>query len=253
MHSGFQRFIRPARVVSFLSLLILATAFLVACNTDPWPDREPNTVTDADADSLVFWPPLRYALSNDQITVEVHGLQRVYSCSRILSFTWDRVDSVGVSYLGIHSTIELPSTPECGFSSGLDTTFDTTVPAAGRTLYLRTPGRRRSDSLYTFAGTGVVEGFLHPRSSTDTLRTFGRFTFRDSTAGHRRRILYTDSLETCEVLQAATFRRLHGGDTLSIYFRTLYATPALSPTILPACAGTHSDTVEVVSNRYQFP
>lgn len=250
MPSGFPR---PAPL-RLLSILALASSLLLAgCNDDSWPARTPAVITDADADSLVFWPPRAYALANDFLTVEVHGLKRVYACSRLLSFSWTLADSAGATWLGIHSSIELPAAPDCGFSTGLDTALDTTAPAAGRMFYLRTPGGKRTDSLFTFAGSGVVTGFLHPRSATDTLSRHGHFTFRDSTAGHPRRVLYADSLEACEVIQAAVFRRLHDGDTLSIYYRSLLAVPALSPDILPACAGIHSDTIPVVLNRYQYP
>jgi len=251
-HSSKSRFTKFSR---FLLIGFVAAPLLVlsACNDTGWPDRDPVTVNSISADSLEVWPPMNYALPGDLLTVEVHGLKTVYECATLISFAATSRDSGQRTVVSFSASATWPGTPECPLTTGRDTTFETTTPSAGRTMVLVPPARAATDSVFIFAGTGVVQGFLHPRSATDTIRTHGRFTFRDSTAGHPRRRLYTDSLATCEVVQAAVFRRLHGGDTLSISYRTLLASPALPDSILPACTGIHSDTVNVVENRYGYP
>ena len=229
---------------------LLLSGLLTACQTDAWPEREPATVS-VSADSLTFYPPREYALPGDVLAVSVHGLKRVYVCARVLNLDATAVDSAGARFVGFDAQVELPGTPQCAISSGLDTVVETSAAAAGQEHYLRLASGRLTDSLFVFSGTGATDSFLHPPG--DTLRALGRYTFRDSTAGHPRRVIYTDSLATCEVLQAATFRRLRGGDTLTISLRTLLANPALPAATLPACAGLHGDTVRVVEDRYGFP
>lgn len=237
---------RPARALSALVLLALA-----ACNQTSWPEHEGTLVENAGADSVKAWPPsARYALPGDVVFVKVTGVRRVYACARVLSFEGIASDSAGATYFTPHARFELPALPDCALSKGLDSVLETTAPPAGARVYFRTPAGTVTDTLHSIAGTGVVEGFLHPPG--DTLRVHGRYTFRDSTAAHPRRSLQTDSLEACEILQGATYSRLHGGDTLSIRFRTLLATP-LDTTVFPACSGIHADTVEVVRNEYGYP
>jgi hypothetical protein len=229
---------------------LLPSGFFAGCQTAAWPEREPTTVSVA-ADSLTFYPRREYALPGDVLAVSVHGLKRVYVCARVLNLDPTTTDSAGARYVGLDANVELPATPQCAVSSGLDTVIETSAAGAGQKHYLRGADGRIADSLFVFSGTGAVQAFLHPPG--DTLRAFGRYTFRDSTAGHPRRTLHTDSLATCEVLQAAAFRRLHGGDTLTVSLRTLLADPALPAATLPACAGRHGDTVRVVEDRYGFP
>jgi hypothetical protein len=233
------------------ALALGALVSLTACNQSSWPEHDPTVIENAGADSVTTWPPrLRYALPGDNVIVKLKGLRRLYACARVLGIEWRGVDSAGAVWLAPSARFELPALPDCALSNGLDTTLDTTAPAVGKKLYLRTPAGTVTDSVLSIAGTGVVEGFLHPPG--DTLRVYNRFTFRDSTAGHPRRALYADSLETCEFVQGATWRRLHGGDTLSIYVRTILAA-ALDTTVLRACAGPHSDTVTAAENLYGYP
>jgi hypothetical protein len=235
-------------------VLACAVAFLLAaCNDTAWPDRDPTVIENADADALIFWPRRAYALPGDFLTVEVRGLKHVYACSRVLLLEGTVTDSTGGRYMRLRSRVELPALPDCPLSPGLDTVLEATTPAAGRSLYLQTADGVVTDSLHVFSGTGVVEAFLHITRTADTLRTFARYTLRDSTAGHPRRVLYTDSLATCEVMQAAVFTRLRGGDTLSVRLRTLLASPALPTSQFPACTGPHADTVEVVEDKYGYP
>lgn len=248
---------RPSRPrPAFASRLLLGPLFcaglLAACNDVAWPDRDPTIVEDAAADSVIAWPPRRYALPGDLVTAEVRGLRTVYTCSRVLRLEGVASDSAGGRFVRLGADVELPAVPDCALSPGLDTAFETAAPAAGRTLFLQTADGRVTDSLRVVAGTGVVEGFLG--LPADTLTSFSRYVFRDSTAGHPRRVLWSDSLSTCEVIQAAVFTRRHGGDTLSISVRTLLAAPAPPTDDFPACAaGPRSDTVEVVENRYGWP
>jgi hypothetical protein len=230
---------------------LLAALLLTACNQTSWPDHDSTVVDNVGADSVKAWPPgARFALPGDNVLAQVHGLRRVYECASVLEFGWTALDSSGAAYLAPHARVELPSLPDCALSKGLDTVLDTSAPAAGKHLYFRTPAGAVTDSVLSVAGSGAVEAFLHPPG--DTLRAHDRFTFYDSTAGHPRRSLYSDSLEACEIVQGATYSRLHGGDTLSVRFRTLLAAP-LDTAVFPACAGPHSDTVDVVPDLYGYP
>jgi hypothetical protein len=230
---------------------LLAAFLLTACNQTSWPDHDSTIVDNVGADSVKAWPPgARFALPEDNVFAQVHGLHRVYECASLLELGWTTVDSPGATYLAPHARIELPSLPDCALSKGLDTVLETTAPIAGKRLYFRTPAGAVTDSVLSVAGTGVMEAFLH--APGDSLQAHNRFTFYDSTAGHPRRSLYTDSLETCEIVQGATWSRLHGGDTLSVRFRTILAAP-LDTAVFPACAGLHSDTLDVVPDLYGYP
>ena len=233
-----------------LAFSILATVFLVACTDTGWPDRDPVIVDNPDADSLVFHPPLAYALPGDRLTVAVRGLKTGYACADILAFAGIVTDSGTRTIISVTSQVRRPGTPECPLVPGKDTSFETGAPAAGRTVVLRTPRGAATDSLFVFAGTASVHTFM--QAPEDTLNSHDRFTFRDSTTAHPRRVLYTDSLASCEALQSAVFSRRAGSDTLRISYRTLTAAPALPDTILPACSGIHGDTVEVVEDVYGF-
>ncbi len=221
---------------------------LTACNSTAWPDREPTVIENAGVDSLTFWPPRAYALPSDLLAVELLGLRHVYDCARILSLAWDSADSAGGRHLRPHARVELPAIPDCAISNGLDTLLETTAPAAGQRLYLHTPDGRITDSLLSITGNAVVESFLR---TSDTLQTFGRYTFRDSTAGHPQRTLITDTLATCEIVQAAVLRRNQTG-THTVWIRTILAS-TLPPEGFPACAGPRVDTLNVHRDRYLFP
>lgn len=241
---------KPLDAAPRAALALLAAFALTACNQTSWPEHEA-TVIDAGADSVKAWPPgARYGLAGDTAIASVRGVRRVYDCARFLEFDWVSADSAGATYLSPKARVELPASPDCALSKGLDTALEATVPATGRRLYFRTPAGVVTDSLLSIAGSGVEASILCPPG--DTLHAQGRFAFRDSTAGHPRRDLYSDSLATCEILLGATYSRRHEGDSLQVRFRTLLAAP-LDAAVLPACAGPHSDTVEVVENRYGYP
>ncbi len=233
------------------SLLLLTVACFAACNDTGWPDRDPVIVEDPGADALLFHPPVDHALPGDVLPIAVQGLKTAYACAELLAFRDTMTDSLERTYVSVTARVRWPGIPECPLVTGKDTVLRITAPAAGRTVVVRTPGGIPTDSLTVFAGTGMVDGFSH--DGGDTLSVHGRFTFRDSTAAHPRRVLYADTLAACAVIQAAVFTRLNGGDTLQIAYRTLIATPALPNTVLPACAGPHGDTVPVVENAYGLP
>lgn len=242
------RFAGSGRALFLLSML----PCLIACNDTGWPARDPVTVTDPDADTLRVSPPREYALPGDTLIVEVRGLKTVYDCSLVTGFGATTSDSAAYTRLSVTARVAWTASSGCSLVSGLDTLVKTTAPAAGRVLLLRTPRGRATDSLTVIAGTGETHEFLHAGSRHDTLTTHARFTFRDSTAGHPRRALYTGSLAPCEVLQAATFTRA-GPDSLTVRYRTLTAAPALPAESFPACAGLHGDTVTVFEARYTDP
>jgi hypothetical protein len=231
---------------------LAALSCLMACTETDWSPREPVTVNDPDANTLRASPPRKYALPGDTIMVEVRGLKTVYDCSRITDFSTTSSDSAAYTRLSVTARITWTTAPDCSLVSGLDTLVETTAPVSGRTLLLRTPRGRPTDSVAIIAGTGATHEFLHAGSRTDTLTVHERFTFRDSTAGHPRRALYTDALASCEVLQAATYMRV-GIDSLKIRYRTLTAAPALPTESFPACTGIHSDTVTVFADLHGWP
>lgn len=220
---------------------------LTGCNDTGWPVRSPVVVDSVNADALVTHPSVDHALPGDTLTVSVHDLKTVYECSRVLMLTPVVTDSATRRFVSFNASVEKPGTPECPLTPGLDTGFTTIAPAAGATLILRTPSGKATDTVVVFAGTGIP---INLRIVTaDTVHSVSGLTFRDSTAGHPRRVLYGE-LEACTLFQLATFTRLPGptpdSDTLSIDFRLLTASPALPESVLPACAGPHADTVVVV-------
>jgi len=225
----------------------MAAGSFVSCNDTGWPDRDNTIVNDLGVESLAVWPPLKYALPGDVLTVEVAKLKTVYTCARVLSMTVTAADSGAFRIGRLDASAELPGTPECPLTPGLDTTLTLNAPAAGITLLLRTPSGANTDTVRVLAGTATVEGFTYIRGGADTVKSWGRFVFRDSTAGYPLRTLRTDSLETCEVLQAAVFRRVRDSDTLSIAWRTLNDASS------PSCTGHYADTVTVVQDKYGFP
>lgn len=234
------------------ALVLTLPLLLAACNDTGWPARDPVVVNDPDADSLRVYPPLAHALAGEPLVVQVHGLKTVYDCSRLLEFAATTSDSATVTRFSVTARVEWPAVPDCPLVPGLDTVVPAVAPAAGRMLVLRAPRGRGTDTVTVIAGTALTVDFLHEGSRTDTLTTVGRFTFRDSTAGHPRRVLYADSLAACETLQAAVYTR-RGRDTLALRHRILSATPALPAETFPACAGVHADSVEAVEDLYGWP
>lgn len=232
-----------------LALCASFPALLAACSQVSWPERAPSVVVTG-TDSAKVWPPgARYAVAGDRVIVRLHGLRRTYECARLLELEWLAADSAGARNLAPRARFELPALPDCPLSPVLDTLVDLEAPDSGR-LYFRTLNGIATDSVRVLNAAGEAEGFLHPAG--DSLRVHGRYTFRDSTAAHPRRVLYVDSLAACEIVHGAVFRRLHGGDTLSVKIRTLLSTP-LDPALFPACAGIHADTVDVVEDEYGYP
>jgi hypothetical protein len=233
------------RILTVFSVLT-ATLWIAACNSPSWPDRSPTLIEDADADSLVFWPPsMKYATTGETLVPVVMGLRRLYVCTDILELGWARAVSAAGNFLDLKARLLLPAHPTCALTTGLDTALiipDSTP--AGETLYLRTADGRVTDSLGILAGQTFTRSFTHVRSTADTVKILGGFTFFDSTAGRHQRLLGADSLSVCESLQAAVFDRK--GDTVTVRFRLL-VTPS------PSCADRYSDTVAVVPNRFAFP
>jgi hypothetical protein len=228
----------------------LAPLLLTACNQSSWPEHEPTVIENTGADSVKVWPPgVRHALPGDVVFARVHGLRRVYVCARVLEFEGLSLDSAGASYLTPRARIESPGLPDCALSKGLDTVFEATAPVAGKRTYLRTPAGLVTDSLLSITGFATMEGFLHLPG--DTLSVSGRYSFRDSTAGHPTRVLVADSMAICEFVQGTTWRRSQVGDTLIIGIRTIQAAP-IDTSLLPACAGQHADTVTAVEDVHGY-
>lgn len=239
---------RPA--VAAMAALWIAAA--IGCNSAP---EEVTRVENVPVDSVVFWPPtLRYAHYGDTLSLEMRGVKRERKCAKILKLGWDfRRDSTGAEFFTPNSEFDIPSGCKAD-PAGLDTVFKAQVyTLLGNKFYLETPDGRRTDSVLF-----VSEPATSAKPTLDTLRhrvsvggvtTRGRLVFRDSTATHPRRTVEADSLPACDLLQTAVYDKR--GDTLVVRVRTLHAGSV--PGGLPACAGVHADTVEVVKNIHRFP
>lgn len=225
-----------------------------ACTSEP---VEVTTLKDVPVDSVVFWPPaLRYAHDGDLLLLQMRGVQRQRKCRNATTDTlsWSfRRDSTGSEYYTPHSSFEIRSTCPAD-PDGLDSTYRVRAyTLVGKSFYLETPDGRLTDSVLFIsadpAKLPVTDTLIHVVSS-GSVTSRGRFTYRDSTAEHPRRTVEADSLAACEVLQVAVFDRR--ADTLTVRVRSLQGT-ALPVNVLPACAGVHKDTIEVVPNLYRFP
>jgi hypothetical protein len=253
-------FVKPLAGIRSIRLLgtavILFILFLTGftgCNQTAYPEREPTFVHNVPVDSIVFWPAaLRYARTDDTVSLRVMGFKRGYACTNILEMGWSWLhDSTGDIY-SLHSLIEIPGNPTCAVDGkGVDSTFRISFPTtAGQRLYLRTSAGNTTDSLLYLSGKGTTETFTHRVSAPDSLYFGGRFLFHDSGATRTRRFVTADSMATCETFQSAAFKR--NGDTLTVRVRRIEALP-LSASLFPPCAGPHADTVEVVFERFRFP
>jgi hypothetical protein len=230
-----------------LVVCVLMTGVFVACNDTGWPTRAPVVADSVGADALTLAPAANYALAGETLLVSVSKLKTVYECSRVLSFAPTATDSGLHRFISFAASIEKPGTPECPITPGVDTSFTLVAPNTQRTLILRTPFGKDTDTVFIFTGTSTPVNLRVVTS--DTVHTVSGFTFRDSTAGNPHRRLIA-SLNACAVIPLATYTRLlgptRGVDTLSLEFRILTASPALPDSLLSACAGSHTDTVNVV-------
>lgn len=225
---------------------VVTLPLLAACTTDPSPDRAPVTLADVAADTLRFWPPRTYAMAGDLLVAEVRGLRRVYACASVDSVGLEVADASGIRTLRLTNRVIMPGRPDCPLASGVDTTLE--AEAAGAWTILAHPDGRPADSLRLLTGTPANAPFLH--STGDSITVSGNYTFLDSTDARPTRMLIAQ-LETCQVLEAAAWRRTNTGH-LSIRLRTIAVSPALPAAEFPPCAGPRTDTVTVHEDRYQY-
>lgn len=212
-------------------------------------------------DSLVFWPPtLRYARPNDSLTLRAWGIGQSYDCAdKLLDGGWNSTqDTTGAYFYRIRTPLyQHADPPGCALAPTIDSLFKRVFfpnaniqPPAGTRFYLQTPGPKSTDSILLVAGTASLYAFTHVLNTDSSGSAHGPFVFDDSTAGRPRWMVRAASLATCEILQTAVFKR--SGDTLRVRVRRIQATP-LPESVLPACAGSHEDSVEVVPDLYRFP
>lgn len=233
--------------------MLLGGTLVSGCNQTLYPEREPATLQNVAADSIVFWPPsLKYARAGDTVSWLVIGLQRGYVCSQIslLGWSWSDDDSASNRYR-LSSVIRLPENPTCAVDTkGLDSLFKRTFHTPpGQRLYLQTSAGVSTDSLLYVAGEGHTHVFQHLVSGPDSAVFGGRFVFHDSGLSRMRRFVTADSMASCETFQSAAFKRQ--GDTLTVRVKRLVAVPGTAG--FPPCAGPRADTVEVVFDRYRYP
>lgn len=249
---------RPRNVARGLLACSAATALLATGGCNTAPEEPVHHVLDVGAaDSVRLWPPgMRYVRSGDQIFIEAFGLRAGYRCAERIGITsWNiERDTLGDDNYRLNPLISRPEQPRCGPDKGIDTLFRRAVQnLVGRKLRLLTPDGRATDSAVFINGSALVYIMTHVRATpSDTLSTFGRFTFRDSTAGRPYRTVHANTTEPCEFLQAGTWTR--AGDTLHIRLRRILAdtgSAALLP--VPACTESRADTVRLHPNRYGFP
>jgi hypothetical protein len=249
------RFLFSAAVFSTIVSAISMGMFVTSCTLQ---EEGAKLLEDPPADSVTFWPPsLHYAKFGDTLTVRIHGLKRQYDCATTLELRLAfREDTTKAQYFHLRSRFEIPANPPCGREdAGLDTGFKAQISTReGRPFYLEKADSTRTDSIVFVAPSSqaFLDAFDHiPSMSAGAGTTVhGRYIFRDSTASQRRWLLRVDSLAACEILQTAVFDRR--GDTLAVRVRRILAKP-LPESILPACAGTHADSLSVVFNAHKFP
>lgn len=245
--SILRSWVTPARCA-----LLAALALLTGC-LEP---EKTVLLEDPPADSVTFWPPnVQYARQGDTLHLLVHGLKRRKTCAVPLQVSWDfNHDSSGFESYRVRSRFEVPGDASCAPDpAGLDTSFRVRFyTRPGKRLYLRTPDGRITDSLLFIAPETPelvnVITLRHLAGGGDST-VGGRAVYRDSTPSHPRRTVRVDPLETCEILQTATYE--YRGDTTLVKIRLIKAT-LQSSFLFPACADARADSVEVAFNRYNF-
>lgn len=213
------------------------------------------------ADSVVFWPPtMKYARQGDTLYLRVHGLKRQATCAIPVQVGWNfHRDTTGTEFYRVRSAFEVPQGCPAD-PDGLDTLFRVRFyTRTGNTLYLETPDTVITDSMSFIAGDApafAYAGTLRLVVGESDSVVGGRYTYRDSTAAHPRRMLHVSPLATCEVLQTAVYETRKsntalGPDTTVVKFRLIQAAQRAA-SVFPPCAGPRNDSVEVVFNRYNF-
>ena len=131
-----------------ISSLVIAAAFM-ACSQGDWPERSAHQVDSVGMTRVIFWPPgLTYIAAGGPILAELQGLQRGFTCSRVLECDLNLDSSGGVAKVNPLCNVELPNNPVCPLEpNGLDTTLLlTAIPPVGAFLYLQTPAGSITDS-----------------------------------------------------------------------------------------------------------
>ncbi len=257
------RFVRLLIAGIAVSVTVLAAAcLLTACNKEgSTVEPSPMVQEYGTVDSLVFWPPtLHYARPNDSLTLRGLGIGQSYDCSdKLLDGGWNSTqDTTGTYFYRLRTPLyQQADPPNCPLIPTIDSLFKRVFfpnlniqPPAGTRFYLQTPGPRSTDSLMFVSGKASIYSFTHVVVEESPSSSFGPFVFNDSTASHPRWMVRSDSLAMCEILQTAVFKR--SGDTLRVRVRRIQA-DVLPDSVLPACAGPHRDSVEVVRDLYKFP
>jgi hypothetical protein len=193
---------------------------------------------------------MKYAVPGDSVVVRILGLQRGFTCARILDLRLEWIDLGGDALLRLRDSIELPADGGCPVDPGLDTSLKIALNRSADTrIRLQPRADLSTDSIFLVEAAAVLDSLVYVPSPTG-VAVSGRFVFRDSTATYPRRTVDSDSLQTCEVLQAAAYVR--SGDSLRVKFQRLELHPVRHRD-LPPCDGPHADTVEAVPDLFGFP
>lgn len=232
--------------------LLILSGSLSGCGKLAWPEHDSNILIDPIASELEFWPPTGgYLRRGETALLSLKGLQRVYTCTRLLQLHAEFRPTSGDSQtLQIHTTLELPSNASCPLDQdGLDTTLSVNISqTVGIRIFLQNGGSISQKADTVVAGVSTLDSLDFLTDSTRTARS-GKFQFLDSGATRTKRLLVSDSMVQCETFEGAVYERF--GSSYRVRFRRLILDPLLHPTF-PPCMGMHSDTLVVVRDQYGY-
>ncbi len=249
-----QRFRRRFKGVA--PLLLAGVMSTLSAVTGCTKTEEAVLINEPPADSTVFWPrSMEYARRGDTLYLQVHGLKRRAVCAVPVQISWNwSQDTTKHQFYRLRSSFEIPAGAHCASDpAGLDTMFRRVfTPEIGNKLYLQTPDGTITDSILfvtdAIPNQASVMVIKHAHGVNDST-TFGRFTFFDSTSTHPKRVVKSNALDACEILQTAVYERK--ADTTFVKVRLIRAAPQPS-SVIPECAGPYGDSVPVVFNRYNY-
>lgn len=226
--------------------MILA-AFFSGCTQSEYADRDSLVIDRAPVDSLEFLPVgSRFLLEDSLSEVLFRGFHLGYVCTRITTLELERLGSIQPPRYMARLGLRLPPKPTCA----LDSIAEDSV-LMRRFTASDGPTATLVDSLGSVLDTAeVVRGILLRDSLqlvAPALSAFhGRFFFRD-TVGTLQRMLTADSLNSCEYLNHAEYRKNRKGDTTRVTFTWVLKDAAASP---DSCKGpTRRDALVPVPAR----
>ncbi len=245
-------FLRLIGLAFFFSGLV----FISGCGQSIWSDRTSSKVDNIRIDSVLILPKnSRFIFADSSTGIQVKGLHLGYVCSKILNLNLslksssDPSDTIHTLTYGLESQIQLPEQPTCAIDSGKkDTVLYKVFTGSADSIYLvNSLGKRNSAARLvhgklnfdSFKGKlnletyhGLEAKVIH---SSDSLP----WTYRD-TLGTRPRMLFSDSLNSCRLLNTASVQ--NKGDTIQVDFSYIVLD---SLTVADTCKGFRRDSISV--------